>query len=113
MSHSLHCAVESGQEARIVQIDFRAAFDSVNHLSILYKLCSVVIEGSALSILTQFLSNRSQHGMVDACRSKVFMLCQECRFFGQCFGKLLFLLYTSVLFSILENKLIAYADDST
>ena len=28
-------------------------------------------------------------------------------------GPLLFLLYTSELFSILENKLIAYADDST
>ena len=28
-------------------------------------------------------------------------------------GPLLFLLYTSDLFSILENKLIAYADDST
>ena len=32
---------------------------------------------------------------------------------GQCFGLLLFLLYTSELFSILENKLIGYADDST
>ena len=28
-------------------------------------------------------------------------------------GQLLFLLYTSELFSILENKLICYADDST
>ena len=28
-------------------------------------------------------------------------------------GPLLFLLYTSELFSILENKLIGYADDST
>ena len=28
-------------------------------------------------------------------------------------GLLLFLLYTSELFSILENKLIGYADDST
>ena len=28
-------------------------------------------------------------------------------------GRLLFLLYTSELFSILENKLIGYADDST
>ena len=29
--------------ARIVQIDFSAAFDRVNHLGILYKLCSVSI----------------------------------------------------------------------
>ena len=30
-----------------------------------------------------------------------------------CFWRLLFLLYTSELFSILENKLIGCADDST
>ena len=67
MSHAL----ESGHEARIVQIDFSAAFDIVNHLGILYKLCSVGIRGSVLSILTQFLSNRSQQVMVDGCRSKL------------------------------------------
>ena len=32
---------------------------------------------------------------------------------GSVLGRLLFLLYTSELFSILENKLIGYADDST
>ena len=32
---------------------------------------------------------------------------------GSVLGQLLFLLYTSELFSILENKLIGYADDST
>ena len=36
MSHALQSSLESGQEARIVQIDFSAAFDTVNHLGILY-----------------------------------------------------------------------------
>ena len=40
VSHTLQSALESGQEARIVQIDFRAAFDWVNHQGILYKLSS-------------------------------------------------------------------------
>ena len=71
MSHTLQSALESGQEARIVLIDFSAAFDRVNHQSILYKLCSVGVGGSVLSILTQFLSNQSQHVMVDSCRSKL------------------------------------------
>ena len=79
VSHTLQSELESGQEARIAQIDFSAAFDRVNLLGILYKLCSVAIGGSVLSILTQFLSDRSQHVMVDGCRSKLFMLCQECR----------------------------------
>ena len=52
VSYTLQSALESGQEARIVQIDFRVAFDRVNHLGILYKLCSVGIGGYVLSILT-------------------------------------------------------------
>ena len=59
VTHILQSALESGQDSRIVQIDFSAAFDRVNHQGILYKLCSVGIGGSVLSIWTQFLSNRS------------------------------------------------------
>ena len=65
-------ALENGQEARVVQIDFSAASDRVNHLGILHKLCSVGIGGSVLSIVTQFFSNQLQHVMVDGCWSKLF-----------------------------------------
>ena len=65
VSHTLQSALDSGKEARIVLIDFSAAFWRVNHLDILYKLCFVGIGGSVLSILAQFLSNRLQHVMVD------------------------------------------------
>ena len=88
--------------ARIVQIDFSAAFDRVNHLGILYKLCSVGIGGSVLSILTEFLSNQSQQVMVDGCRSKLVNAVSVVPQ-GSVLGPLLFLLYTSELFSILEN----------
>ena len=69
--HTLQSALESAQEARIVRIDISAAFDRVNNQGILYKLSSVGIGGSVLSILTQFLSYRSQHVMVYGCRSKL------------------------------------------
>ena len=59
--HTLQNALEMWQEARIVLIDFSAAFDRVNHQGILFKLCSVGAGGSVLSVLTQFLSNRSQY----------------------------------------------------
>ena len=36
MSLTLKSALDSGQEARIIQIDFSAAFDRVNHQGILY-----------------------------------------------------------------------------
>ena len=71
VSHTLQSALESGQEARIVQIDFSSAFDKVNHRGILYKLGSVGIGGSVLYFLTQFLSNRSQQVLVNSCRSKL------------------------------------------
>ena len=71
MSHTLQSKLESGQDATIVQIDFNVAVDRVNPPGVLYKLCSVGIGGYVFSILTQFLSNRSQHVMVDGCRSKL------------------------------------------
>ena len=50
--------------------------------------------------------------MVDSCRSKLVDVVLGVPQ-GSALGPLLFLLYTSELFSILENKLIGYADDST
>ena len=50
--------------------------------------------------------------MVDGCRSKLFNVVSGVPQ-GSVLGPLLFLLYTSQFFSILKNKLIGYADDST
>ena len=38
VSNTLQSTLKSGQEARIVQIDFSAAFNTVKHQLILYKL---------------------------------------------------------------------------
>ena len=95
-----------------MRIDFSAAFVRVNHLGLLFKLSSVGIGGSVLSILTQFLSSRSQHVLVDGCQSKLVNVVSEV-LQGSAFGLLLYLLYTFELFSILENMLMGYADDST
>ena len=80
-----------------MQIDFSTAFDWVNHLGILYKLCSVGIGGSVLSILTEFLSNRSQKVMVDGCRSKLVNVVSGV-LQGSVLGPLMFLLYMSEFF---------------
>ena len=112
VSHTLQSALESEQEVMIVQIDFSAAFDRVNHRGILSMLCSVGIGGSVLSMLTPFRSNRSQYGIVDGCQCKLVDVVSGVSH-GSVLGPLLFLLNTSELFSILKNKLIGYADDST
>ena len=65
-----------------------------------------------LSIFTQFLSNRSQNLMVNGCRSKLVNVISGVPQ-GSVLGQLLFLLYILTLFTILKNKLIRYADDSS
>ena len=112
VAHILQNALEMGQEARRVQIDFSAAFERVNHQGILFELCSVGVGGSVLSVMTQFLSDRSQYVVVDGCRSKLVNVVLGVPQ-GSVFGLQLFLLYTAELFSIVENKLYSYADDST
>ena len=49
VTHTLPSALEIWQGARIVQIDFSASFDKVNHQGILFKLCSVIAGGSVQS----------------------------------------------------------------
>ena len=74
-----------------MQIDFSEAFDRVNYWGILYRLCSVSIGGSVLSVLSQFLSNRSRHVIVDGCQSKLIDVGSEVPQ-GSVFGLFLFLL---------------------
>ena len=64
-----------------------------------------------VSVLTRFLSNRTLHVMVDGCRSKLVNIASGVPQ-GSGLGMLLFIMYISKLFSILENELIGYANDS-
>ena len=78
-------------------IDFSAAFDRVNYHGIHNKLRSEDIGDSVLSILTQFISNSSQHVMVDGCPSKLVNVVSGVPQ-GSVFGPLLLLLYTLEFF---------------
>ena len=57
-----------------------------------------------LSVLTQFLSNRSQYVVVDGCRSKLVNVVSGVPR-GSVLGQLFFLLHTAELFCLVENKL--------
>ena len=65
-----------------------------------------------LSILTQFLSKRSQHVKVDGCRSKLVNVVSEV-LQGSVWARYCSSHTPLRFFSILENKLIGNADDST
>ena len=88
-----------GQEARILQFDFSAAFDRVNHQGILFKFCFVGVGGSVLSVLTQFLSNRSHYVGVVSCHSKLVNMVSGGPY-GSVLGQQLFLLHAAEIFSI-------------
>ena len=70
------------------------------------------VGGSVLSVTTQFLSNRSQYVVADGCRSKLVNVVPGVPQ-GSVLSPQLFLLNTTELFSVVENKLYGYADDST
>ena len=82
--HTLQSALESWQTKRIVQIDFSADCDRVNHQDPLQGLLCVCIGGFVLSISTQLLFNRSQHVMVDGCQSKLVNVVSGASAVGHC-----------------------------
>ena len=105
-------ALDSGSEARMVGLDFSAAFDRVNHKALIYKLRQLGIGGPFLNILIEFLTNRKQRVVVDGHHGdwrRVISGVPQ----GSVLGPLLFILFTQDMWIGLENQLIAYADDAT
>ena len=65
-------------ESFIVQLNFSAASDRVSHSGLLFKLKSIGVDGSVLSICREFLSNRRQRVVVDGANSlwiPMFLAC--------------------------------------
>ena len=110
--HDLQKSLDAGMESYIVQLEFSAAFDRVSHSGLLFKLKSIGVGNSVLSICRDFLSNRRQRVVVDVATSEwipiVSGVPQESGL-----DPLLFILHTSEMFEQVDNRLYAYADDST
>lgn len=88
----------------LVLLDLSAAFDTVDH-SILKRLQEDFgISGKVLSWFSSYLSGRSQKVVIDGVYSKKFDLSFGVPQ-GSCLGPLLFILYTSKLFRIIESHL--------
>ncbi|MEL7079479.1 MAG: reverse transcriptase family protein, partial [Cyanobacteria bacterium J06582_2] len=108
MQHDL----DNGFETRIVQLDFSAAFDLVNHKALIFKLKGLGIGGWVLDLLECFLTDRKQRVVVDGVYSDVKPIRSGVPQ-GSVLGPLLFLAYISDMDIGLENDLIGYADDHT
>ena len=97
-------------ESYIIQLDFSAAFDSESQWSFIQiEICWC--SGSVLSICVEFLSDHRQRVMVDGAESELIPIISGVP--QEVCWVLFYLFYTSEMFELVENRLFAYADDST
>ena len=99
------------QPCYVVYLDFKKAFDSVDHNKLIAKLHAYGIQGPLLHWIQAYLSNRSQTVSIGSTRSDpkpiVSGILQ-----GSCIGPILFLVFINdLLDSFPDIKLAAYADD--
>ena len=111
LSHHLQKSFDAGMESDIVQLDFSAVFNRVSHSVLLFKLKSIGVGSSVLSICREFLFDRRQRVVVDGSTSD-WILTISGMPQGNVLGPLL-IIYTSEMFELVENRLHAYADDTT
>ena len=112
ISNEIKTALDRGGESRLIQLDFSAAFDRVNHRALIHQLQCLGIGGLFLNICREFLSDRRQTVVVDGSVSSWVKIVSGVPQ-DSVLGPILFILYTSGLFTITENKFVGYADDST
>ena len=108
-------AINEGKLVGCAMIDFRKAFDLVNHKLLLNKLDIYRFSALSLSWFKSYLSNRTQQVVINNSSSKIGdVVCGVPQ--GSIFGPLLFLLFINDLPLSLKNSPISvdfYADDTT
>ena len=95
-----------------MQLDFSAAFDRVCHSALLFMLQAVGVGGSLLSVLRDFLSDRTMRVALDGSSSDGVNVVSGV-LQGSVLGPRLFVLYTRDMFGVVSNSMFNYADDST
>src|SRR4029077_13009956 len=99
----------------LILLYLSAAFDTIDHKILLERLSSFYgISGSALDLLSSYLSNRTQSVSINSCSTSPSPVPTGVPQ-GSVLGPLLFTLYTSPISQLLKNSSVnyhLYADDT-
>ena len=105
--------IDSGNIVFSLFLDFRKAFDCVNHEILLSKFNTYGVRGIALDWLSSYLTNREQYVSINNVDSNLRVI--QCGVpQGSILGLLLFLIFINDITKCFNQfKYIFYADDST
>ena len=105
IKHDILMKMSQQHVTLLVTLDLSAAFDTIDHVILLKRLHSNFgISGRVISWFQSYLENRSQSISVNGATSKRFHL-QHGVPQGSCLGPVLFLMYASGLFNVIEPHL--------
>ena len=113
--NDLLSALDEGKFLVLVLLDLSAAFDTIDHYILLYRLHHVFgIQGTALSWFRSYLTNRFQMVSIKGTLSDPVELCYGV-LQGSVLGPILFILYMQPLSHVILNHPVShmlYADDT-
>jgi hypothetical protein len=108
-------ALDNKKCVLLIMLDLSAAFDTVDHTTLISRLASVIgVTGKALDWFTSYLKDRFQSVLINGVKSQLWELLFGVPQ-GSVLGPILFIIYTSPLGKILQKlgiKYHFYADDS-
>ena len=95
INHHLNTHYHNNNTTALIQTDLSAAFDTVDHSTLLTKLEHYGLRGKEYNLIQSFLSNRQQYVFIDGMESEVIpsgnsSVCQ-----GSKLSSLLYILYTN------------------
>jgi len=102
--------LDNRYQTDVAILDFKKAFDKVDHRLLLYKLNYYGIRGNTLGWINSFLSNRTQKVVVDGKMSEAIDVTSGVPQ-GSVLGPILFLIFINDIGDGLQSQARLFADD--